>query len=97
VELGFVATLSSAIPPTAMAGSLLWWRFYTLYFSALIGTAAGLALFGKRIVLGGRSRTTKEGPRAAAPDPSSSDYSCLHRPSLSSSSFSPASRRDRGR
>jgi uncharacterized membrane protein YbhN (UPF0104 family) len=51
VELGFVATLSTAIPESALAGSLLWWRFYAFYLPALIGGVSGLALFGRGIVL----------------------------------------------
>jgi uncharacterized membrane protein YbhN (UPF0104 family) len=51
VELGFLATLSSAIPSDAMAGSLLWWRFYTFYLSGLVGAVLGLMVFGKRILV----------------------------------------------
>jgi uncharacterized membrane protein YbhN (UPF0104 family) len=56
VELGFVAALSASIPEEAMAGSLLWWRFYSFYLSALVGGVVGLLLFGRELVSDGEGK-----------------------------------------
>lgn len=57
-----MATLGSAIPREAMAGSLLWWRFYVFYLPVVLGGAAGLLLFGKRSFLGPRTMGPGEAP-----------------------------------
>ena len=56
VEFGFVATLSSSLPPEAMAGTLFWWRFYSFYLSAIVGAVLGLLVFGRGVLMGIWSR-----------------------------------------
>lgn len=46
VELAFRAALSSTIPATIFAASLVWWRFYTFYLYIIVGAmvAGNIAL-----------------------------------------------------
>ncbi len=52
VELGFLAAFSDVIPREGLAGSLLWWRFYAFYLTAISGAVAGLLVFGKDLFTG---------------------------------------------
>lgn len=42
VELGFAAGLDATLPERTVAGTLVWWRFYSFYLPALAGGAVWL-------------------------------------------------------
>jgi uncharacterized protein (TIRG00374 family) len=54
VEVTFVAALKPVLGVAPLAGTLLWWRFYTFYLGAFLGALILLLLVGKAGLSSGR-------------------------------------------
>jgi uncharacterized membrane protein YbhN (UPF0104 family) len=65
MELGFHVSLGNAIPAPLLAGSLIWWRFYSFYAYVLLG-----ALAAGRTAMRALTHTSNAGTAAARERPS---------------------------